>query len=114
MWLHIKVLTTATDPSETLFSWDTNGIPFIIDNSATAVITNERVMFAGPLVPTQVTLETAEWVSTHSKLVSSIRIVLTDTSNQNHVDIITGGVYNSDTPLNIFGVLALGLFIGHC
>ena len=60
--LHIKVFTSNNNPSEYPFSWDADGIPFIIDNSDTAIISNERKLFTGPLVPAKVTLETAEGV----------------------------------------------------
>ena len=58
------------------------------------------------------TLETAEGVSTKTKLVGPIRLVLTDNSNHNHIYIIPGCVYDPDTPLNILGVPALGSFFG--
>ena len=54
--LYIKVFTSNDDPSKSPFSWDTDGIPFIIDNSATAIIINERKLFKGSLVPTKLTL----------------------------------------------------------
>ena len=47
--LYIKVFTSNTNPSESPFSWDTDGIPFIIDNSATAIISNERKLLQAPL-----------------------------------------------------------------
>ena len=62
--LYIKVFASNANPSESPFSWDTDGIPFIIDNSATSIIRNERKLFTGPLVPTKVKLETAKGVST--------------------------------------------------
>eukprot|EP00957_Ditylum_brightwellii_P171575 13062347-Ditylum_brightwellii.AAC.1 len=33
--LHIKLFTTHTNPDENALSWDTDGVPFVIDNSAT-------------------------------------------------------------------------------
>ena len=110
--MYIKVFTLNANPSESPFSWETDRIPFIIDNSSTAIISNECKLFTGPLVPTKVTLETAEGVSTKTKLVSPIRLVLTDNSNQNNVCIFPGCVYDADTPLNILGVPALGSFFG--
>ena len=60
--MYIKLFTSNADPGESPFSWDTDGIPFIIDNSATDIIRNERKLFTGLLVPTKVTLETSEGV----------------------------------------------------
>ena len=57
-------------------------------------------------------METSEGVSTKTKLFGPIRLVLTDNSNQNHVYIVPGCVYDPDTPLDILGVPALGSFFG--
>ena len=57
-------------------------------------------------------METSEGVSTETKLVGPIRLVLTYNSNQNHVYIVPGCVYDPDTPLNILRVPALGSLFG--
>ena len=71
--LHIKMFTTkginiyttnGAKPDENAFSWDTDGIPFVIDNSATGIISNVRKLFVGKLTPTRVTLETADGLTT--------------------------------------------------
>ena len=41
---HVKVFATANTNEES-FSWDTDGMPFVIDNSATAIICNSRKKF---------------------------------------------------------------------
>ncbi|KAL7532041.1 hypothetical protein ACHAXR_004390 [Thalassiosira sp. AJA248-18] len=102
--------TTASD--ENAFSWDTDGIPFVIDNSATGIISNVRKLFVGPLVPTRVTLETAEGLTTKTKFVGTMRLVLTDDSNQNHTYDIKDCVYDPDSPINILGVPFLGKYFG--
>ena len=106
----IKVCTTDTDPPNEPFSWDTDGILFIIDNSATAIISNIYKLFSVPLKSTRVTMETAESISTHTKLVGLLRLVLTDNSNRNHLYIIPRCVYDPDIPLNILGVPTLDKF----
>ena len=73
--------TTNADLPDEPFLWDTDGILFIIDNSATAIISNIRKLFTGPLKPTRVTMETADGISTHTKLVGLLRLVLTDDSH---------------------------------
>ena len=60
---------TDADPNEKIFSWDTDGIPFVVDNSATAIISNESRLFHGHLTPTRVTLETADGVGTKTQVV---------------------------------------------
>ena len=54
--MYIKVFITGAVSQQETFSWDTNGISFVIDNSATAIISNERRLFTGKLNPTSVTL----------------------------------------------------------
>jgi hypothetical protein len=44
----------------TTISFDMDGIPFIVDNSATCIITNEQSLFIGNLVPVQVQVDTIE------------------------------------------------------
>ena len=61
--------STADDPNEKTFPWDKDEIPFVVDNSATDIISNERRLFHGHLTPTRVTLETADGFSTKTQLV---------------------------------------------
>ena len=68
---------TAAYPNDEDLSWDTYGILFVVDNSATAIISKERRLFQGHLTPTRVTLETADGVSTKTQLVGILRLVLT-------------------------------------
>ena len=76
--LHIRIYETAADPNEKIFSWDTDGVPFVVDNSATAIISNYRRLFHGHLTSTRVALETADGVSTKTQLVLICHLVLTD------------------------------------
>ena len=92
---------TAADPNDKYFSWDTDGIPFFVDNSATAIISNERRLFHGHLNPTRVTLETADEVSTKTQLVGICRLVLTENTNINQTYDVPGCVFYPDTPINI-------------
>ena len=57
-------------------------------------------------------METAEGISEETKLVGSLRLVLTDDCNVNHTYIVPECVYDPDTPLNILGVPALGKYFG--
>ena len=110
--LHIKMFTTHTNPDENAFSWDTDGIPFVIDNSATGIICNVRKLFVGPLTPTRVTLETAEGQTTKTKYVGKLRLVLTDDAHKHHSYDVTGCVFDPDSPINILGVPFLGKHFG--
>ena len=110
--LHIKMFTTHANPDENAFSWDTDGIPFVIDNSATGIICNVRKLFVGPLQPTRVTLETAEGLTTKTKYVGTMRLVLTDDARKHHTYNVPDCVYDPDSPINILGVPFVGKFFG--
>ena len=108
--LHITMYTTDADPNEKTFSWDTDGTPFIIDNSVMAIISKERRIFSEKLTPTNVTLETANGVSTKTQLVGTLQLVITDGSNIHHSHDVLGCMFDLHTLLNILGVPALGTF----
>ena len=110
--LHIKVFATKKDSDENAFSWDSDGIPFVIDNSATGIISNVRKLFVGPLTPTRVTLQTAEGLKTKLKYVGVMRLVLTDNANKHHTYDIPNCVFDPESPINICGIPFLGEFFG--
>ena len=66
--MHVSVFTTKR-PNEESFDWDTDGLPFVVENSATAIICNVRKVFTGNLIPTKIILETVEGTSSSTKLV---------------------------------------------
>ena len=103
---------TAADPTEKTFSWDTDGIPFVVDNSATAIIKNERRLFHGHLTPTRVTLETTDGISTKTQIVGIFRLILTNNSNIYHTYDVPGCLFDPATPIKILGVPALGTLFG--
>ena len=111
--LHIRMYATASDPNEKAFSWDTDGILFVVDNSATAIIRHERRLFHGHITPTRVTLETADGFGTKTQLVGICCLVLTDNKNENYTYDVPGCVFDPVTPINIPGVPALGMFFSN-
>ena len=68
-------------PDESTFAWNTDGFRFVVYNSATAIICNTRKVFTGHLIPTKIILEPADEMSASTKLVGTMRLVLTDDSN---------------------------------
>ena len=80
----------AADPNEKSFFWDTDGILFVVDNSATDIISNERRLFHVHLTSTIFTLETADGVSTKTQLVGICRLVPTDNKNINYTYDVPG------------------------
>ena len=83
-------------------------IPFVIDNSVTAIIYSHLILFTGPVVPTSVTLKTAEDLTNTTKLVVSVKLILTDDANNHHSYVVPRCVCDQNNPVNILGVPALG------
>ena len=62
-------------------SFDTDGIPFIIDNSATCIICNERSLFVGTLRPENYKVETVQATVSQKRYAGTIRLELVDDSD---------------------------------
>ena len=54
--LYYRAFATADYHSKYSFSWDIDGITLVINNSATAIISSQRRLFTGFLIPMSVTL----------------------------------------------------------
>ena len=59
-----------------------------------------------------VTIETAEGLTTTTKLVGSMQLILTYGANKHHSYVIPRCVFNPNTPINILVVPDLGTFFG--
>ena len=82
--LHVN--NFATDASGgRAFSWDTDRIPFVINNSVTAITSNECRIFTGQFKTVIVTLETTKGLTTTTKSVGTLRLVLTDNIIEQHI-----------------------------
>ena len=92
--IHIRVFAADAGEGKSPFSWDTDGITFIVDNTATSIIRSKRKVFTGHISPMRITLETAEVMSVSTKLVGVLRLVLTEDSNKHHIYDVTGCVYD--------------------
>ena len=110
--LYAREFATADDHSNDSFSWDTDGIPFVIDNSVTAIIFSQRRLFTGPLVPTSETLEISEGLTPATKHFGTTKLILTDKNNNHHSYVIPHCVFDTNTPVNILGVTEIGTFFG--
>ena len=110
--LYARDFATVDDHSKDTFLWDIDGITFVIDKSVTKIISRQRRLFTGPLIPTSVTPETAEGLNTTTKLVGSMKLILTDDANKHHSYIIPRCVFDPKTPVNILGVPDLGILFG--
>lgn len=86
------------------------GIPFVLDNSATAMVSNKRRLFTGKLNTDAGTLYNAKVIPTIAQLVRSLLLVLTDNINEHNSYIVANFGFYLDTPINILGVPPLRKF----
>ena len=110
--LHIKNISIAVRPDENPFSWDTDRITFVVDNSATAIIRNKRNFFTGQLTPITIKMKKAEGLTTNTNLAGAIRLVLTNDINEHRAYTIPGYVFDPESPINILVIPTLGKFFG--
>ena len=110
--MQITMLTTSTDKiqSPNSFSVDTDGVYFIIDNSANGGICNIKSMFVGDFENQKVTLITAEGKTTTIKKVGTIRLVLKDDAGKNWSYDIPDVVYDPESPYSLLGIPFLGRY----
>ena len=103
----------ANHSNDNNFSWDKDGMKFIVDNSATGIISNVKKLFVGPIIHTIVTMETYEGLKTSTEYVGTMRLVLTDNANKHHTYDIPECVYDLESPINMIGVPYLGKYFGN-
>ena len=80
--IHTSLTTTST--SNSAYSFDSCGISFIVDNSATCVICNQRDLFIVRFSTEQVSITTCEGDSAKKRYLRTMRLIFTDDSNTNH------------------------------
>ena len=107
---YVALATSDENNSQTVM-FDSDGISFVIDNSATCIICNDRNMFVGKLEVENSVMETANGTS-NTSYVGTIRIGLMDDTGQTNQYDIPGAVYNEGSPFNIIGIPFLGDFFG--
>ena len=110
--LYARAFATSNDHRKDSFLWDTYGIPFVIDKSVNNTIFSQCILFTGLLVPTSVILDTEEGLTTTTKIVGSMKLIITDDANKNHSYVVPHCVFDSNTPVNILGVPSLGTLFG--
>ena len=106
--IHTALTTTLT--SNYAYSFDFDGISYIIDNSSTYVICNQRYLFIGRISIEQVLMTTCEGDSYKQRYLGTIRFILTDDSNTNHSYDIQNCIYDTGLPVNIVGLTVLSEF----
>jgi hypothetical protein len=104
------MLATSTDQYQqpNSFSVDTDGVYFIINNSANGGICNIKSMFVGDFERHRVTLVTAYGRTTTKKLVGTIRLILKDDEGKTWSYDIPDVVCDQKLPYSLLGIPFLG------
>jgi hypothetical protein len=94
--------------NQNLFTMDTDGVPFIIDNSANGAICNTRSLFLGPFEQKNVTKVTAHGKTSDVMRVGTIRLKLRDDNGDEWTYDIPNVVFDPDSPYSLLGIPFLG------
>jgi len=104
---HQVALTSSMDVcqdqecSDTSQSFDSDGIPFVIDNSATCIICNDRSKLVGPLRVQHTSVETTHGTAS-SVYAGTIAICLTTDAGQTFKYHVPNMIYNPNLPLTFW------------
>ena len=101
---HHIALTSSMDVCQecldTSQSFDSDGIPFVIDNSATCIICNDRSQFVGPLRVQHTSVETTHGTAS-SAYAGMIAICLTTDAGQTF-KYVPNMIYDPNLPLTFW------------
>ena len=106
------VLATAnkTLRGHTTITFDTDGIPFIVNNSETCIITNERSLFLGNLTLVNFQADRIKAAQVRQRYEGTIRLKIVDDSNVAHIYDIPGAIYDPSLQFNLLGIPNLADF----
>jgi hypothetical protein len=110
---HQRAALSATDLTlrgHTAVSFDTDGIPFVVNNLETCIITNERSLFIGKLVPVRVQVDTIKATQVRRRYEGTMRLELVDDANIKHIYDVPGAIYDPSSKFNLLGILKLADF----
>ena len=105
------IALTISSTDTPLCSFDTDGTPFVIDNSATCCICNDRQFFVGQLQPSDYNVVTSNRQSTPQQK-GTIRIQIADDTGKLLTYELPEAIYDPDSPFNILGVPFLADYFG--
>ena len=110
--MQITMLVTSMDQYQqpNSFSVDTDGVYFIINNSANGGICNIKSMFVGDFERHRVTLVTAYGRTTTKKLVGTICLILKDDEGKTWLYDILDVVLDPESPYSLLGIPFLGKY----
>jgi hypothetical protein len=93
------------------FSFDSDGLLFVIDNSAICIICNNRMQFVGDLQAERSSVETTHG-SASTDYVGTISLTVTTNKRDRMQYHIPDAMYNPNSPFNILGIPFFGKFLG--
>jgi hypothetical protein len=104
--MQITILPTSTDQYQNpnTFSVDTDGVYFIVNNSANGGICNIKSMFVGDFEEQIVTLVTVEGRTTTVKKVGALSLVIKDDAGKTWSYDIPDVVYDQELPYSPLGI----------
>ncbi len=111
-FLRVSLATSELQESpNNSFSFDSDGLPFVIDNSVTCIICNDRAQFIGNLRAEKLSVETTHG-SASTNYVGTISLTLTTDDGEKLQYHIPDAIYNPNSPFNILGIPFFGRFLG--
>jgi hypothetical protein len=93
-------------------TFESDGIPFIINDLATCIISNVHLLFVGNIKPKTIHIETVSRDGTGTQYCRRIHLKLTNNANIKHTYDMPNAIYDPYTNLNILGTPFLGNFFG--
>jgi hypothetical protein len=110
--VHLTLLATDYElqNNSNLFTMDTDGVPFIINNSANGAICNTKLLFIGSFGQRNVTKVTAHGKTSQIMRVGTIRLKLRDNNGDEWTYDIPNIVFDPDLPYSLLGIPFLGKY----
>ena len=107
-----KIKRKTDEPEQPPVSYDTDGIPFIIDNLAICILCNVRSLFIGKLKAEPTITKSADGQVCKQHYIGTCRLKFSDNANVTRSYDIPGCIYDPDTSFNIIGIPVLEEYFG--
>ena len=107
----VHCFATGGEPNKEIISFDSDGIPFIVDSGADCIISNVRDLFKD-LVAVSTVVKTASGSDTRIRYQGTFKLQIPDDDGNIHSYDIPNCVYDPHTTYNLLGVSKLNKFFG--
>ena len=92
-------------------TFDSDGVTFVIDNSANCIICNDRTLFVGELTSQRTEVNTSNGINS-PQWKGTLRVQFTDDNGETTQYDLPEVVFDPNSPFNIMGIPELGRFFG--